>query len=224
MGKKRSPQTILGQWHINCMARFFLSSETQGQSVGSGKKAGRKFSIQVRAEEPLGNDSHQTISENSSRYRLLIGHKKCFIVPNRQTVSPTFFSWVPRRQLLSCQSCPVHSPSLCIQRRLLFLTRNKGTTDELKKRFGYYQQEQYWICPENVLFLTDHNWDAAVMRQFEKSSESQYLGALSPVMKTFAPPFLPTRLTAPGSLRMGFSRICPHSRDVSLLRTHMRGT
>ena len=76
MGKKRSPQTILGQWHINCIARFFLSSETQGQSVGSGKKAGRKFSIQVRAEEPLGNDSHQTISENSSRYRLLIGHKK----------------------------------------------------------------------------------------------------------------------------------------------------
>ena len=44
MGNKRSPQTILSQWHINCIARFFLSSKTQGQSVGSGKKAGRKFS------------------------------------------------------------------------------------------------------------------------------------------------------------------------------------
>ena len=44
MGNKRSVQTILGQWHINCIARFSLSSETQGQSVGSGKKAGRKFS------------------------------------------------------------------------------------------------------------------------------------------------------------------------------------
>ena len=44
MGNKRSPQTVLSQWHINCIARFFLSSKTQGQSVGSGKKAGRKFS------------------------------------------------------------------------------------------------------------------------------------------------------------------------------------
>ena len=41
-----------------------------------------------------------------------------------------------------------------------------------------------------------------MMRQFEKSSESQYLGALSPVMKTFVPPFLPTRMTAPGPPRM----------------------
>ena len=39
------------------------SSETQGQSVGSGEKAGRKFSL--RAKELLGTDSHQTISKNS---------------------------------------------------------------------------------------------------------------------------------------------------------------
>ena len=35
------------------------------------------------------------------------------------------------------------------------------------------------------------------------SVESRYPGALSPVIKTFVPPFLPTRLTAPGSPRMG---------------------
>ena len=46
------------------------SSETQGQSVGSGEKAGRKFSL--RAKEPLGTDSHRTISKNSSGCRLLI--------------------------------------------------------------------------------------------------------------------------------------------------------
>ena len=54
------------------------SSETQGQSVGSGEKAGRKFSL--RAKEPLGTDSHRTISKNSSGCRLLIGHKKCFVL------------------------------------------------------------------------------------------------------------------------------------------------
>ena len=61
------------------------SSETQGQSVGSGEKAGRKFLL--RSKEPLGTDSHRTISKNSSRCRLLIGRKKllCIIVPNRRT-------------------------------------------------------------------------------------------------------------------------------------------
>ena len=54
------------------------SSETKGQSVGSGEKAGRKFSL--RAKEPLGTDSHRTISKNSSGCRLLIGHKKCFVL------------------------------------------------------------------------------------------------------------------------------------------------
>ena len=54
------------------------SSETQGQSVGSGEKEGRKFSL--RAKKPLGTDSHRTISKNSSGCRLLIGHKKCFVL------------------------------------------------------------------------------------------------------------------------------------------------
>ena len=50
------------------------SSETQGQSVGSGEKARECF--QARAEEPLGTDSHRTISKRSSECWLLIGHKK----------------------------------------------------------------------------------------------------------------------------------------------------
>ena len=58
--------------------RYLLSSETQGQSFGSGEKAARKFSL--RAKEPLGTDSHRTISKNSSGCRLLIGHKKCFVL------------------------------------------------------------------------------------------------------------------------------------------------
>ena len=42
-----------------------------------GSQSGRKRrdeSLQVRAKEPLGTDSHQTISE------LFLGHKKCFVL------------------------------------------------------------------------------------------------------------------------------------------------
>ena len=47
-------------------------------------------------------------------------------------------------------------------------------------------------------------WEAGIRLNFWKwSGESRYPGAFSPVMKTFVPPFLPTRLTAPGSPRMG---------------------
>ena len=63
---------------IDPIAASGASSETQGQSVGSGEKAGRKFLL--RAKEPLGTDSHRTISKNSSGCRLLIGHKKCFVL------------------------------------------------------------------------------------------------------------------------------------------------
>ena len=54
------------------------SSETHGQSDGSGKR--RDESFQVRAEEPLGTASYRTISKNSSVYRLLIRHKKYFVL------------------------------------------------------------------------------------------------------------------------------------------------
>ena len=45
----------------------------------SGREKRRDESFQVRAEEPLGTDSHRTTSKNSTEYRLLIGHKKCFV-------------------------------------------------------------------------------------------------------------------------------------------------
>ena len=68
----------------------------------SGWEKGRDESFQVRAKEPLGTDSHRAVSKNSSGCRLLIGHKKCFVlfVPNRRTVSSEFLSWVRTRQLL----------------------------------------------------------------------------------------------------------------------------
>ena len=62
---------------------------------------------EVRTKEPLGTDSHQTISKNSSGSsgsRLLIGHQKP--APNQRTVSPEFFSWVRRRRLIVLPHLP----------------------------------------------------------------------------------------------------------------------
>ena len=41
----------------------------------SGREKRREQSFHVRAKEPLGTDSHRTISKTSSGCRLLIGHK-----------------------------------------------------------------------------------------------------------------------------------------------------
>ena len=46
----------------------------------SGRQKRRDEDFQVRAKEPLGTDSHRTISKNSSGCRLLIGGKKCFVL------------------------------------------------------------------------------------------------------------------------------------------------
>ena len=155
MGNKRSAQTILGQWHINCIARFSLSSETQGQSVGSGKKAGRKFSS--KGERAPGYRLSPNYFQKFKRMPAPDWAQKmlCIIVPNWRTVSHEFFSWVRTRRLLSRHTCPVRSPSLFVQGIFLFstfLTRNKGTTDELKKRLGYYQQEQLNLPREYSVF------------------------------------------------------------------------
>ena len=50
----------------------------RGSQAGREKRGDESF--QVRANEPLGTDSHRTISKSSSGYRLLIGHKKCFVL------------------------------------------------------------------------------------------------------------------------------------------------
>ena len=129
------------------------SSETQAQSVGSEKKTGQKFSSKG------GSASGYRLSPNYFQKFKRIPAPDwaqktfCIIVPNRRTVSSEFFSWVRTRRLLSRHTCPVRSPGLCVQGKLLFstfLTRNRGTT------WGKFNCGN-WICPENILFLTDHN-------------------------------------------------------------------
>ena len=50
------------------------------RSSQSGRVKRRDESFQAWVEEPLGTDSQRTISKRSSDCRLLIGHKKCFVL------------------------------------------------------------------------------------------------------------------------------------------------
>ena len=112
---------------------FTPSSETQGRSVGSGEKAERKFS--GTGKRAPGYRLSPNYVQKFKRMPAPDWAQKmlCIVVPNRRTVAPEFFSWVRTRRLLSRHTCPVRSPSLCVQGKLLFssfLTRNEGTTDQ----------------------------------------------------------------------------------------------
>ena len=69
--------------HVQLSCELTSNSEThprRSRSSQSGREKRQDESFQVRAKEPLGTDFHRTISKNSSRCRLLIGHKKCFVL------------------------------------------------------------------------------------------------------------------------------------------------
>ena len=123
---------------------------TRGSQSGREKRWDESF--QVRAKEPLGTDSHRTISKNSSGCRLLIGHKKCFVLLcpiGEQFLLSSF------REFVHDGYCLATLARLCVQGKLLFstfLTRNEGTTDESKKRLGCYQQEQFNLPREYSVF------------------------------------------------------------------------
>ena len=84
----------------HCSLRCLLGSKTSGVQINlariiipqgdahpqrvrgsqSAREKERDESLQVRVKEPLGTDSHRAISKNSSGCRLLIGHKKYFVL------------------------------------------------------------------------------------------------------------------------------------------------
>ena len=80
--------------------------------------------------------SHRTILKNSNGCRLLIGHKKCFVLfcpIGEQFLLSSFRT----RRLLSRHSCQVRSPS--------FPNQKQRKSWWVEKRFGCYQQEQlHW--------------------------------------------------------------------------------
>ena len=108
--------------------KFSTSSETQGQSIGLGEKAGRSF--QLRAKEPLGTYSILTelfpkIQADAVSW---LGTKYALYYCAKSTNS---FFWVLFVSSYMTAICPVLSPSLCLQGKLLFstfLTTNERTT------------------------------------------------------------------------------------------------
>jgi len=78
------------------------------------------------------------------------------------------------------------------------LTRNKRTTNDLGKHLDAINNTKHFFVPnqEPAFSLLFGNGPVRVGTQ----------GLFRPCLKTFIPPFLPTRLTAPGSRRMGWSK------------------
>ena len=82
----------------------------------SGGEKRRDESFQVRAKEPLGTDSHRTISKNSSGCRLLIGHKKCFVLLcpiGEQFLLSSFREFVQDGYRLATLASFVHQACAC---------------------------------------------------------------------------------------------------------------
>ena len=99
-----------------------------------------------------GTDSHRTISKNSSGCRLLLGHKKCFVLLcpiGKQCLLGSFCEFVHDGYCLATLAQFVHQGKLLFS---TFVTRNEGTTDESKKRLGCYQQEQFNLPRQYSVF------------------------------------------------------------------------
>ena len=114
---------------------------SRGSQSGWEKRQDESF--QVRAKEPLGTDSHRTISKNSSGFRLLVGHKKCFVLLSpigEQFLPNSFREFLHDGYCLATLARFVHQACACKGNFyfLLSLTRNEGTTDESKKRLSCY--------------------------------------------------------------------------------------
>ena len=116
------------------------SSETHGQSVGSGEKAQRKFSS-MGGRAPgyrLSPDRFQTAKN------------VCFVLLcpiGEQDLLSSFRGFVHDGYYLATVARFVHQA---------FLTRNEGTTDESKNVSDAISRSNL-ICTEKILFLTDHN-------------------------------------------------------------------
>ena len=89
-----------------------LSHPWRPRGSQSGREKGWDESFQVRVKEPLGTDSHQAISKNSSGCRLLIGHKKCFVLlcPIGKQFLLSFFREFVHDGCCLHRACLAHAP------------------------------------------------------------------------------------------------------------------
>ena len=119
----------------------------------SGREKRRDKSFQVRAKEPLGTNSHQTISKKSSRCRLLIGHKKCFVFlcpMGEQFLLSSF------REFVETAIVSPHLPGSLIKLVLARKTFIFYFPNQKQRNVRDAISRSNLIFPENILFLTDH--------------------------------------------------------------------
>ena len=142
----QSSSREIADWDTSSGVCFSSSSETlQGQWVGPGEKARRKFS-NTGGRAPgyrLSQDHFQTVKRMLApdwAQKML-----CIIVTNRQTVSPEFFSWVRTRRLLSRHNWP--PDFLVITFDVAWLTKN----NVMRLNITLVQFPLVWFIPCKVL-------------------------------------------------------------------------
>ena len=124
---------------------FAYSHPRRHRGSQSGWERRRDESFQVRAKEPLGTD---WVPPPDWAQKML-----CIIVPNRRTASPEFF-------FVSSYTTAIVSPNLPGSFTTLLRARKTFIFN-----FPNQKRRNVWdaisrsnsICPENILFLTDHN-------------------------------------------------------------------
>ena len=127
----------------------------------SDREKRRDESFQAWAEEPLGKDSHRTISKRSSECWLLIRPKKGFdnvlLCPiGEQFLLSYFREFVHDGYYLATVARFVHEAFLTSQRNYWWV----------EKRFGCYQQKQFNLHWEN-LFLSNRSQCIVNNRKFK---------------------------------------------------------
>ena len=114
-------RNLLCQWG-GLLFHFILSHPQRPRGSQLGREKGHDKSFQALIEEPLGTESHWTISKRSSECWLLIGLKKCFVLLcqiSEQFLLSSFREFVHDGYCLATVAQFIHQA---------FLTRNKGTT------------------------------------------------------------------------------------------------
>ena len=125
---------IARQWNLEKFAILTLKPHPRrSRGSQSGREKRWDESLQAWAEQPLGTDSHQTISKNSSGCQLLIGHKKCFVLlcPISEHISWVLFVCSYTTAILSITACLAHAPKKCTQSGNVQFVKCKRTLLEL---------------------------------------------------------------------------------------------
>ena len=131
---------------------------TRGSQSGQ-EKSRRDKSLQAQVEEPLGTNSHQTISNSLANASIWLGTKDSlyYLAQLANSISWVLFVCSYTTAIFSPYLSGLFIKIVCARETFYSPNRNEGTTNESEKRLGCYQQEHSSkICTKKIMFLTDH--------------------------------------------------------------------